>query len=128
MPPGERAKREKQETTTFTKIALCVGALLLLGALLAHIFGQPQLINPLIGAAIVLAIVDMVYRIKSRSSRPGAASTVSPDSTNTNIKSQQDLKKCPNCAEIIKAEAIKCKYCGSDLTQVTTSSPAAHPH
>jgi hypothetical protein len=41
-------------------------------------------------------------------------------------------KKCPYCAEIVKAEAIVCKHCGRDLPAIQVSetpieNPAAIP-
>ncbi|MCK6678245.1 zinc ribbon domain-containing protein [Enterobacter asburiae] len=28
----------------------------------------------------------------------------------------EGMKKCPFCAELVKREAIKCKHCGSDIS------------
>ena len=42
------------------------------------------------------------------------------------MPSPEDTKVCPYCAEVIRAAAIKCRYCQSDLTDIT-SAPLSSP-
>jgi len=38
------------------------------------------------------------------------------------------VKKCPSCAELVKFEAVKCRYCGTDLPTAATDLTRAAPN
>ena len=86
------------------------------------------IISPLIGFIIVIALGENKQMRKERIQEDaeirenvaqvyrGTANNNPIIANNTdNLLAYNDTKKCPFCAELIKNEAIVCRFCGRDL-------------
>lgn len=98
------------EDATWTIIGIIVG--IICGVLVGQDAGKRGM-NPW-GWGIFVALICLIglpmYLIMRK---PILSEVAGPGQIS--IRTSASTKKCPFCAELIQAEAIKCKHCGTDL-------------
>lgn len=67
-------------------------------------------------AGVVLGPIGVLLAIASSPHRAGQEELLLKDNLH---------RKCPDCAEIVKAEAKICRYCGNELPKLPAPAPRA---
>ena len=59
----------------------------------------------IVGVVLIAPLVILILVLVARTRAAGATGAPSPT----------EMRKCPYCAELVRAEAVVCRYCGRDI-------------
>lgn len=72
-------------------------------------------LNLFLGWTIIGWVGALIWAFKRPEANPQPAMAVAAQVPHQQVQGDDEYKVCPFCAEQVKAAAIKCKHCGSDL-------------